>query len=435
MKNLYEKLFKKHFNLTMTVIFGVVAALLVTISGITFKEFANYKEFTYLAPNVEKTRLSDYYDGLKGTTGDTDVYVIKGTVSSAIEDGSMLILGGTHPNEVSGHVAATMIAENLKVEVGTVYVIPTTDASGFNATSPQDATNMYYNIKLPNGGNRTFKFGARSTAILDQWPVPDVYVHSLSGMQMSGGESRNLNRAYPGRTDGSFTERITYGIAELIRQQKIKITIDLHEASPEYNININSMTYFAFSPDCSNIGTLVGRKINGSGLFKLKTDAASSPRGMSSTELARDGITDTLPFLLESANPSQGRVRGKNTGTMPVDGKDKFYTAVYQNGVDGRTQQYIGVEFTEDGVPLEVRVGRHIETIMSIVSNYQPGKEMTCEDQFKNAVDQAACIAKIPNFKMNSESTAILNYSKIMEKGIGSYLQAPTEGYYRSEYL
>ena len=57
----------------------------------------------YPGPGVTEVKLlSDYYPALQGTAADTEVYVL----DSGVPGGSMLVLGGTHPNEPSGVVAA-----------------------------------------------------------------------------------------------------------------------------------------------------------------------------------------------------------------------------------------------------------------------------------------------------------------------------------------
>ena len=72
-------------------------------------------------PSVTEVKmLSDWFDGLNGTNGDTPVYVLEGKKPG----GAMLILGGTHANEVSGYMSAFTFIENAVVEEGTVYVIP-----------------------------------------------------------------------------------------------------------------------------------------------------------------------------------------------------------------------------------------------------------------------------------------------------------------------
>ena len=54
-------------------------------------------------PSVTDIKLlSDWFPGLKDTNGDTWVYVLQGQKPG----GKMLVLGGTHANEVSGYMAA-----------------------------------------------------------------------------------------------------------------------------------------------------------------------------------------------------------------------------------------------------------------------------------------------------------------------------------------
>ena len=62
----------------------------------------------YPGPGVtEKQMLSDYNPELKGTNGDTEIYVL----DSGVPGASILVLGGTHPNEPSGVVAAVALIE------------------------------------------------------------------------------------------------------------------------------------------------------------------------------------------------------------------------------------------------------------------------------------------------------------------------------------
>lgn len=155
-------------------------------------------------PGVTEVKmLSDWFDGLKGTNGDTPVYVLKGEK----EGGNMLILGGTHANEVSGYLSAFLFIENAVVEQGTVYVIPYANHSAMTHNDPGEGNLQYFTLTTKSG-ERTFRYGSRATNPVDQWPDPDVYVHYPSGQQLSGSETRNINRAYPGRPDGNLTEKM-----------------------------------------------------------------------------------------------------------------------------------------------------------------------------------------------------------------------------------
>lgn len=174
-------------------------------------------------------RLSQYFPALENTRGDTDIYVL----DSGVEGASMLVLGGTHPNEPAGFVAAVAMVERCQPKAGVLYVIPRANHSAFTCTDPQEAAPMLFHIETPQGP-RAFRYGSRATNPIDQWPDREVYVHASSGQTLSGIETRNLNRAYPGLPRGNFTEQIAHGITTLVTSQDIDIVIDLHEASPEY---------------------------------------------------------------------------------------------------------------------------------------------------------------------------------------------------------
>ena len=84
-------------------------------------------------PSVTEVKmLSDWFEGVKGTNADTPVYVLQGKK----EGGKMLILGGTHANEVSGYMSAFTFIENAVVEEGTVYVLPYANHSAMTHNDP-----------------------------------------------------------------------------------------------------------------------------------------------------------------------------------------------------------------------------------------------------------------------------------------------------------
>ena len=93
----------------------------------------------YPGPGVTEIKmLSDWYPDLKDTAGDTEVYILEGKNPGD----SMLVLGGTHPNEPSGVVGAVLLIENAVPETGTLYVIPRTSNRAFTCTDPQEGAVM-----------------------------------------------------------------------------------------------------------------------------------------------------------------------------------------------------------------------------------------------------------------------------------------------------
>ena len=173
-------------------------------------------------------RLSEWFPGIGGTGGDTDVYVL----DSGKPGATALVLGGTHGNEPAGYLTAILIVEHAVPTAGRLLVVPHANRSSLTHTDYQEASPKMLEFQGASG-RRAFRYGSRATNPTDQWPDPDIYVHAASGQQLSGAETRNLNRAYPGRPDGTLTERIAFAIVSLIRAEKVALVIDLHEASPD----------------------------------------------------------------------------------------------------------------------------------------------------------------------------------------------------------
>ena len=296
--------------------------------------------------------LSEWNPNLKDTNGDTPVYVLNGKEPG----GSALILGGTHPNEPSGYMGAFTFIETAVIEKGTVYVIPYTNHSAATHNDPGEGNIQYFTINTKSG-ERVFRFGSRATNPIDQWPDPDVYVHNPSGQQMSGSETRNINRAYPGVPDGNLTERMAYGVAALIRDKDIDITFDLHEASPEYPVinatvaHQDAMTLA--SEGCINL--LMG------GIEMSLEQSPTNMHGLTHRELG--DYTDTMAILMETANASQGRLRGASGEAQAIGGLDKFY--VIEEKLD-----MLAVPFDESGHPIEERVGRHLQGVYEYIAAF-----------------------------------------------------------------
>lgn len=338
--------FTKNKNL-VTAACAVASLAVAVIAGKDFYDFRHYQEVVIPGPGVtESFMLSDYNENIKGTFADTTVYVMKGEKEGA----SMLVLGGTHPNEPSGHMAALAMVESGKVEEGTVYVIPRTNNSAFTHNDPQEGSPHFYHIDTKSG-TREFVFGSRATNPLDQWPDPDVYTHATSGQTLSGSELRNINRAYPGVKNGTLTEQATYAITTMINELDIDMEIDLHEASPEYP-TINATVAHERAMTMASMGIL---ELQMAGINMSLEPSPVSLHGLTHRELG--DFTNTLALLMETGNPSQGRLHGKIDEQLVLTGKDECYKKASDLGF-----LYIPYD-EENGVPLELRVGRHLQGI------------------------------------------------------------------------
>jgi len=370
---------KKHIVVTLLVFAAIL--VVVTLSARSFQKM-NEMPPEFRGKGVTEVRMLSYYlPGLKGTPGDTEIFILKGERPGA----SMMVLGGTHPNEPASHMAATVLMENASVSEGCIYVITRANRSGFTHNDPTEGYPQQYSIPLPDGSKRVFRFGSRATNPTHQWPDPDIYIHE-SGQALSGAETRNLNRAYPGKSDGTLTEMVAYAIVQLINQEKVDISIDLHEASPEYPV-IDAIVAHDRAFEVAAIAML---ELDMEGLSFNLEPSPSNLRGLSHREWGDS--TDTIALLMESANAIQGRLRGKTDEALIVTAKDPIYVKAYKLG-------RLYVDYPEAGHPMEERVGRHITAIGAIINAYnmlEKGKYLRAEN--------------------------LPQYNDLQTKGLGSYL-------------
>lgn len=311
------------------------------------------------------TMLSTYHPSLSGTKGDTRIY----RFDSGTPGGTMLVVGGTHPNEAAGFIAAVVIVENAVVSRGRLLVLPQASASGFTCTDPLEGTPQFFTIETA-GGSRRFRYGARGTSPTDQFPDPLVYLHHPSGQRLSGKETRNLNRAYPGRPEGTMTEQVAYAITRLIGQENVDVAIDLHEAAPEYPV-VNAIVTHERGREIAAGATL---NLEFADLHYTLEMSPVNLRGLSHREWG--DWTQTTPFLMETANVMQGRLRGATTPTLLVGGRDPWYVIAARSG-------NVRVPYDSSGIPLARRVGRHLQGIREIAaafSEFHPSRAVSVEN-------------------------------------------------------
>jgi predicted deacylase len=358
-----------------------LAAAAAVVAGREFRGMLR-AEPIHAGPGLTRlSRLSEYFPALAGTPGDTDVYVFEGREAG----GNVLVTGGTHPNEPAGFVAAVVLAENLCVAKGKVVVVPRANASGFTCNDPQEANPQRFAVATERGP-RTFRLGSRLTNPVHQWPDPTLY-ENPAGQMLSASEVRNLNRCYPGRPRGYLTERVAYGIMELIRGERIGLGVDLHESAPEYPV-INAIVFHDASAE---LAALAQMSLQAEGLeFRLE---ASPPnlRGLSHREWG--DAAGIKAVLIETPNPVQGRLKGRTTAALVVDGKDKAYLKAAELGL-------LFVPYDENGVPLRDRVARHLAGIAAALQSW-------AELEPENAVE----VEGLPAWR------------KVMEEGLGPFLR------------
>lgn len=368
-------------------VLAVLALVLAFLGGREFRELRTYKEKVVVSRAfTKKVMLSDYFKGIKGTWADTPVYVF----DSGVPGGSALILGGTHPYEPATTLMAYVVMENIDVTKGRVIVIPHADRSASTQGVPGNAYPKFYHVKTP-WGVKQYRVGDRGTNPLDQWPDPFTYVHYPSGQNLAYEDIRNLNRAYPGKPDGTLTERLAFAIMELVRKEKIDLYVDTHEASLMYPV---VATYVAHDR-ALDIAMMASMMLS-AGEFPMKCEASpKSLRGLSHREVG--DYSDALAILMETPEPFIDRVVGRISEKLLMDGKDEFLQKAAN-----RKLLYCDYDIAT-GYTMDNRVGRHLSSTLEVIkqmASFFPEKEI---------------------------QVTFPSYKDVMEKGSGFFLHDPAK--------
>jgi hypothetical protein len=330
-------------------------------------------------------QLSDYAPGLTGTALDTEIYFF----DSGRPGGAFLVLGGTHPNESAASLAAIAFIENIRVQTGKVLVIPRTNRSAFSHTSPLDGMQDFFAITLDDGSQRVFRVGNRLTNPLDQWPdLP--YYRGASGRELRTTESvemRNVDRLYPGSLQGTLTDQVCAGIKNLIDQEQVNLVMDMHEGSPEFRY----LNYTMYHERAKNVAADMAFEMQLAGLEMNIELSGPASLGLSHRSLGDN--TNALVTLMETYNPSMGPLHGKMDDELVIDGKEPLYRQAHLDG-------HIPFKIPEEGIPLDVRVARHL----------------FCLDSLKTAYNYS--------FPENPiEFTGFSDYEALAQAGLGALLQ------------
>ncbi len=332
-------------------------------------------------------RLSDFSPRLKGTAGDTLIFVLQGKEPG----GKALIMGNTHANEPEGMLAALVFIENAVVDKGTLYVIPFFNNSGSRNTRPGDGYPLYFDVPTDWGSQR-FRYGNRDASPLDQWPDPDVYIHYPDRQLLSFIDVRNTNRTWPGRPDGPLMERVTFGAMELIRREKIDVAIDVHGAETMFPV-----TNCIVAPERSvKIATLASMTVKAMEGFENHVEPSPAGfRGLSHREIG--DYSEAMPFLLEAPIPFLDQPTGPKTTKFLLDGKDPFLLSLSK-------KKRLFVPYDETGWPLDKRVGQHMSVTLEIFRQFS-----------KKTAARPIVVRGVPR------------YADVVKNGVGHYLADPAK--------
>lgn len=208
---------------------------------------------------------------LPGTPYATEIYIIHGAVPGP----AALVLGGVHGNEPAGAAAAETISR-LAVGKGTLIVVPRVNKLALAA--------------------------------------------SLRTLPAIG----DVNRAYPGRADGTPAEQLAAVVEALIRDHGVSLLIDLHEARTFHRL------------DHTSLGQMV--------LF------AANDR---SAELALGAIDDVNAMIAEP-------YKKFTFGAHPIPGSAAYHAGTVL-GLAAFTVETSGQQ------PLADRVAQHVAVVRSLL--------------------------------------------------------------------
>ena len=315
--------------------------------------------------------LSDYHPSLRGTPGDTRIYVMKGEEPG----GTLLLLGGTHPGEIAGTMAATLVVERGEPTIGTVFVIPHTNNSAARTNTPYmveldgEMVSIYpfeeswITLTTGSAETRSFRYGSRFTQPEDQGADdPDVYVHP-SGRESMGADARNLDRVHPGIADGTLTEQISYALFQLVDRESVDVVIDMHESAPKSSLAHMLICH----PKGMDIGTLALFDLEIEGVYMKLELSMPEHAGISHREFGEH--TEAFSFLIETPNPGQdwshalphlAAARGTGNGSAPSQ------SPVAED--DSACAEPDVVNDPEN--PLADRVFEQLITVRAILANY-----------------------------------------------------------------
>ena len=372
--------------MTRKIVIATLGAALAVFAGLSFHRSRHLREPVVAGPGVSRVvRLSDYFAPVAGTVNDVNVYVLEGKEPG----GTVLILGGTHAEEPAGRLAAWILAENAEVAQGRLIVILTANRSASTATRLGGAYPPDFTIPTAWGGQK-FRMGDRWSNPLDQWPDPEVYLHYPTRQELAYVDIRNLNRAFPGRPNGTLTERTCFAITELIRREKIDIAIDFHEAELQYPV-ISTIVAHEKGADLAAAASMFISSVEG---FAIGVEnSPKALRGLSHREIG--DATDAISLLLEAPEPFLDATRGRTNRELLLTGKDDFVVRAGKRGL-------LFEKIDEKGWPIDVRVGRHTSTVLQILeiwSGDNPGK--------------AVVLSGVPR------------YTDVVTNGTGAYLRDP----------
>jgi len=368
------------------IVFCLLGLTVLILAGVSFYKSRHLKEPVVISPGVTQVKkLSEYFAGLKGTINDCNVYFLEGKGKGA----TLMVLGGSHPEEPAGRLAAWLFAENGVMEKGRLIVVLSANRSGTTVTRLGGGYPPDFTIPTKWGG-RKFRLGDRWSNPLDQWPDPEVYIHYPSRDCQAYVDIRNLNRTWPGRANGSLTEKTCYAFMEIIKKERVDIFIDLHEAELQYPV----ISTIVAHESGEELATFISMNLTDMEGFNMGMEfSPKNLHGFSHREVG--DFSDAISLLFETPEPFLDATRGRTTREQLLTGKDEFVIKAGKHGL-------LFEKMDESGWPIDIRVGRHTSAILQTMESWNeehPDKTLICRN--------------------------VPRYAEVIKNGIGFYLHNP----------
>lgn len=375
--------------LLLKIIALTLVGIALVIAGLDFYRHRTYQEAVVMGSGVtELKRLSDYFSPLAGTVADCNIYIL----DSGNPGGTLMLLGGAHPEEPASNLTAQLFVENAVVEKGKLIVVIRANRSASTVTRPGEAYPQFYHIET-DWGTKKYRMGDRWSNPLDSWPDPEVYVNYPSKQLLAYMDIRNLNRTWPGKANGLITEQVSYAFTKVIEAEDVDLFIDYHEAELEYPI-VSTIVAHEKAMEVACMAAMI-----------LSDEEFNRPIGMEYSPKALHGLshrevgdhTKAASLLFETPEPFLDRVRGSTDEELLLTGRDQFVMTAGKYGL-------LYEQIDENGWSIDVRVGRHCSTTLEVI---QVWSEMNSDKQL--------IVKNIPR------------YSEVIEKTVGYYFHNPDE--------
>jgi hypothetical protein len=117
-----------------------------------------------------------------------------------------------------------------------------------------------------------------------------------------------------------------------------------------------------FHENSAELAAIASMELQMEGVDIRMEASPPSLRGLSHREWG--DFTESKAILLETANASHGRLKGRPTEALIVEGKDSNYVKASQLGM-------LFVPYSEDGIHIDERVARHLAAVSALIGGLE----------------------------------------------------------------